>query len=195
MICQDCWFSSGVGRGGWSPPNIFQVGAQPPQYLEQCFLQWMLACTAVWSASQLLNSLRLIQSSCYSTDIDFGQLQMQLPLLASLIRQTLPNMRKVTSIRSYEHPGCIQINAVRSPQHFMAVYDCTNQVSHFWKIILKVVNTYLRSSMSEQLNNCFTKQLLTPVSGVHCSKYWTQKLFWCILIKILHNALLYINPG
>ena len=41
-----------------------------------------------------------LQSSCYKDDINFNELQKQLPLLVDLIRQAHPKVSKVTSIRT-----------------------------------------------------------------------------------------------
>ena len=65
----------------------------PIQYLENLLMK-------AANGEVYEENLHGLKSSCYSTDIDFDQLQRQLPLLVSLIRQALPNVITVTSIRT-----------------------------------------------------------------------------------------------
>ncbi len=42
----------------------------------------------------------VVKESCYSSDCDFDALQKQLPLLSNMIRQALPEIKVVTSLRT-----------------------------------------------------------------------------------------------
>ncbi len=103
-----------------------------------------------------------LKTSCYITDIDFDQLQIQLPLLASLIRQALPHVSKVTSIRTISEAMSTQavyksmLSEVHNILRLYMTVPITSATSERSFSALKVVNTCLRSSMSEKrLNNCF----------------------------------------
>ncbi len=103
-----------------------------------------------------------LKTSCYITDIDFDQLQIQLPLLASLIRQALPHVSKVTSIRTIceaMNTQAVYKSMLSEVHNILRLYmtvPITSATSERSFSALKVVNTCLRSSMSEKrLNNCF----------------------------------------
>ncbi len=51
-------------------------------------------------AKILILNLMFVKESCYSSNCDFDALQKQLPLLSDMIRQALPEIKVVTSLRT-----------------------------------------------------------------------------------------------
>ena len=48
--------------------------------------------------------LEIIKTSCYKDDLNFDQLEQQLPLSVNLVQQALPDVNKVTSVRTTIFP-------------------------------------------------------------------------------------------
>ena len=44
--------------------------------------------------------LQIIKTSCYKDDLNFDQLEQQLPLSVNLVQQALPDVKKVTCVRT-----------------------------------------------------------------------------------------------
>ena len=107
------------------------------------------------------NDLKGLQSTCYREDINLEQLQKQLPLLVDKIRQALPKVSRVTSVRTI----CEAMNTQNVYKSMLAqvhnllrlylTVPITSATSERTFSALRRILTYLRSSMSEQgLNNC-----------------------------------------
>lgn len=106
-------------------------------------------------------NLKSIKSSCYKDDINFDQLQRQLPLLVDVVRQALPSVSKVTSVRTICDAMNTQsvyktmLSEVHNILRLFLTVPITSATSERSFSAMRRILTYLRSSMSEQrLNNC-----------------------------------------
>ena len=105
--------------------------------------------------------LQALNTSCYKDDINFDNLQKQLPLCVELVRQALPTVKQVTSVRTI----CEAMNS--NPVYKLLFCEVHNLLRLYWTVpittctsersfsALRRLLTYLRSTMSElRLNNC-----------------------------------------
>ena len=107
------------------------------------------------------HTVKSLEESCYSGDLDFPVLRRHLPLLFDAVRKSNPAIRRVTSVRTV----CDAMNSssayksVLSEVHkLLRLYltvPITSSTSERTFSALKRLVTYLRSTMTEKrLNNC-----------------------------------------
>ena len=102
-----------------------------------------------------------VKSSCYRDDINFDQLQWQLPLLVDVVRQALSSVSKVTSVCTISDAMNAQsvyksmLSEIHNLLRLYLTVPITSATSETSFSALRRVLSYLRSSMLEQrLNNC-----------------------------------------
>ena len=107
---------------------------------------------------QNLDSLKI---SCYKNDFNFDRLHSQLSLCADMIKQALPTVKCVTSVRTIceamntNNTFKSMLSEVHNLLRLYLTVPITSATSERSFSALRFVLTYLRSTMSEQrLNNC-----------------------------------------
>ena len=106
--------------------------------------------------------LSKINNSIFGKDLDFPKLNHQLAMLNDIIHQTLPEVKKVTSIRTvcstmassnYSHKSTF--NEIHHLLRFYLTVPIKSATSERAFSTLRRIFTYLRSSLTEKrLNNC-----------------------------------------
>ncbi len=97
----------------------------------------------------------VVKESCYSSDCDFDFLQKQLPLLSDMIRQALPEIKVVTSLRTV----CDAMNSqfgykslfseVHKLLRLYLTIPITSATSERTFSALRQIDTYLRATMTQ----------------------------------------------
>ena len=102
-----------------------------------------------------------MKSSCYQNDFNFDHLQKHLSLLADVIKQETPMVKKITSVRTIceamnSEPICnILLSCVHKLHRLYLTAPISSATSERAFSALKHVLIYSRSSITEQrLNNC-----------------------------------------
>ena len=104
--------------------------------------------------------LQLVHESVYQADFDFAKLKSQLGVLVDVIREELPEVKKVTSIRTIceamtRHAYQTMLSEVHKLLRLYLTVPITTATSERAFSTLRRLLTYLRSTMTEQrLNNC-----------------------------------------
>ena len=100
--------------------------------------------------------LKIIKASCYRSDLDWESLSHQLHLCADLIRQELPTVKEVTSLRTIcdamNSNGVFKtmLSQVHKLLRLYLTIPVTSATSERSFSALKRVFTYVRSTMTEQ---------------------------------------------
>ena len=123
--------------------------------------------------------LEIIKTSCYKDDFNFDQLEQQLPLSVNLVQQALPDVKKVTSVRTIceaMNTQSVYKSMLFEIHNLLRLYltiPVTSATSERSFSALRRVLTYLRSSMiEEKLNNYIV---------LHIHKHLTDS---CDLVEI-----------
>ena len=131
---------------------------------DQSFLEPLIAMEktllAAASAEDMADDLKIIEESVFGKDFDFPRLTRQLKILPDIVKQALPEVKKVTSIRTL----CTAMATDNHRKTFselnklLPLYltvPVTSATSEREFSALRRLLTYLCSSMTEQrLNNC-----------------------------------------
>lgn len=138
--------------------------------LEMRFQQKDLLPSAIALESLLLKAacgedfsedLKRVEESCYKNDFDFISLKTQLSLLADVIKQASPCVRRVTSVRTIADAMNSQevykslLSEVHKLIRLFLTLPVTSATSERTFSALRRLLTYLRATMTEKrLNNC-----------------------------------------
>ena len=101
-----------------------------------------------------------VSSSVFGKDLDFTKLNRQLAMLNDIIHQALPEVKKVTSIRTVCSAMASSnyrstFNEIHKLLRLYLTVPITSATSERAFSTLRRILTYLRSSMTEKrLNNC-----------------------------------------
>lgn len=107
-----------------------------------------------------MEDLQFVHESVYQADFDFAKLKSQLGVLVDVIREALPEVKKVTSIRTIckamtRHAYQTMLSEVHKLLQLYLTVPITTAKSERAFSTLRRLLTYLRSTMTEQrLNNC-----------------------------------------
>ena len=101
-----------------------------------------------------------VMGSVFGKDFDFPKLQRHVAMLTDVVRQVLPDVKKVTSVRTVYSAMCTSshrdmFSELHKLIRLYLTVPVTSATSERAFSILKRLLTYLRSSMTQQrLNNC-----------------------------------------
>ena len=104
--------------------------------------------------------LKQVKQSVFKADLDYDRLEKHLGVLVDVIRQALPEVKKVTSVRTIceamkSPPYRTMLSEVHKLLRLYLTVPITSSTSERAFSTLRRLLTYLRSSMTEQrLNNC-----------------------------------------
>ncbi len=129
--------------------------------------------------------LKILEKSCFSADLDFSNLRRQLPLLHDIIKQGLPEVRLVTSVDTIcsamnKNNGVLK-DMLPSVHKLLRLIPISSVTSERTFSTMKIINTYLRSSMTEKrLNNCLLlnahKELTENLDLILIAEEFVEKL-------------------
>ena len=145
--------------------------------------------------------LQFVNESVYQADFDFAKLKSQLGVLVDVIQEALPEVKKVTSIRTIckamtRHAYQTMLSEVHKLLRLFLTVPITTATSERAFSTLRRLLTYLRSTMTEQrLNNCMLLHVhksltydlnLTEIAkGVHLGKRRSTEIFWTFCVVTL----------
>ena len=104
--------------------------------------------------------LKVVENSCYQSDLCFNKLEKHLGVLVDVIHQALPQVKKVTTIRTIceatnKGPYKVMLEEIHKLLRLYFTIPITSSSSERAFSTLRRVLTYLRSTMTqERLNNC-----------------------------------------
>ena len=123
-----------------------------------CIETILLKASNLETYSEELESFKL---SMYKNDVEIDQLSRKLPLLGDVIKQALPSVKQVTTIRAIcdamntESVYKSMLSEIHKLLRLYLTIPISSSTSERSFSALKRVLTYIRSTMSEQrLNNC-----------------------------------------
>ena len=153
--------------------------------------------------------LQFVNESVYQADFDFAKLKSQLGVLVDVIREALPEVKKVTSIRTIckamtRHAYQTMLSEVHKLLRLFLTVPITTATSERAFSTLRRLLTYLRSTMTEQrLNNCMLLHVhksltydlnLTEIAkGVHLGKRRSTEIFWTFCVVTLVVFILVVH--
>ena len=123
----------------------------------------------------------VVKKSCYCSDCDFDALYKQLPLLGDMIRQALPEVKLVTSVRTVcdaMNSQAVYKSLFSEVHKLLRLYltPITSATAERTFSDLRRSDTYLRTTMTQKrLNNC----LLLHIHNDACDMQVIANEFFC----------------
>ena len=105
--------------------------------------------------------LKSVENSCYADDLGFRTLSRHLPLVQDLVKEAVPSVQKITSIRTVCEAMNVSsayksmLSEVNKLLRLYLTVPITSSTSERTFSVSKRLLTYVRSTMTEKrLNNC-----------------------------------------
>lgn len=134
------------------------------RFEEKEFMEPVLAIEALLIKSangkDFSQEFKVVKSSCFQSDFCFDKLERHLGVLVDVIHQALPQVKKITAIRTIceamnKGPYEVMLEEVHKLLRLYFTIPITSSTSERAFSTLRRVLTYLRSTMTqERLNNC-----------------------------------------
>jgi hypothetical protein len=129
------------------------------------------------------DSIRYLEDSCFAGDLDFDILKRHIPLVHDLVREAVPGVQKVTSVRTVceamnmSNAYKSMLSEVHKLLRLYLTIPITSSTSERTFSAMKRLLTYLRATMTEKrLNNCILlhihKDLTDQLDVTHCKRIY-----------------------